>query len=133
VSTPQLPTVIDIGALLAPHPPRTNFNLFWIDDAYTMRVAVVEDAFPWHYHPESDEAWFVLRGRIRIRTEQGDVELGAGQATVVRSPLRHSPLSLEEGTQSLIVNSRAFTTVYTEQGVDDAEARYREIDVEAST
>ena len=56
--------MIDIGSLLAPHPPRTNFNLFWIDDAYTMRVAIVEDAFPWHYHPESDEGWLVLRGRI---------------------------------------------------------------------
>jgi mannose-6-phosphate isomerase-like protein (cupin superfamily) len=125
--------VIDIGALLAPHPPRTNFNLFWIDDAYTMRVAIVEDAFPWHYHPESDEGWLVLQGRIRIRTERGDVELGAGQATVVRSPLRHSPLSLEKGTQALIVNSRTFTTVYTEVGVDHAGARYREIDVGPST
>ena len=67
--------MIDIGSLLEPHPPRTNFNLFWIDGAYTMRVAMVEDAFPWHYHPESDEAWLVLRGHVRIRTEVGDIEL----------------------------------------------------------
>jgi mannose-6-phosphate isomerase-like protein (cupin superfamily) len=127
----ELPPVIDIGSLLAPHPPRTNFNLFWIDDAYTMRVAIVEDAFPWHYHPESDEGWLVLRGRIRIRTELGDVELGPGQATVVRSPLRHSPLALEDGTQVLIVNSATFSTVYTDPSVDHAAARYSEIEVEA--
>jgi mannose-6-phosphate isomerase-like protein (cupin superfamily) len=128
----ELPQVIDIESLLAPHPPRTNFNLFWIDDAYTMRVATVDDAFPWHYHPQSDEGWLVLRGRLRIRTEIGDVELSKGQSTVIRSPLRHSPLALEHGTQVLIVNSRSFTTVYTERGVDDTAARYRELDVEGT-
>lgn len=130
MTAPGLPRVIDIDSLLAPHPPRTNFNLFWVDGAYTMRVATVEDAFPWHYHPESDEAWLVLRGGLRIRTELGDVELGPGQATLVRSPLRHSPLALEDGTQVLIVNSSAFTTVYTEPGIDDAQARYRELEVD---
>lgn len=133
MTEPELPQVIDIESLLAPHPPRTNFNLFWIDGAYTMRVATVEDAFPWHFHPESDEGWLVLRGRLRIRTELGDVELGSGQATVVRPPLRHSPLSLEAGTQVLIVNSRSFETVYTEPGVDDASARYRELEVDEAS
>ena len=133
MTAPELPRVIDIGSLLQPHPPRTNFNLFWIDGAYTMRVAIVEDAFPWHYHPESDEAWLVLRGRVRIRTEVGDIELGTGMATVVRSPLRHSPLALEEGTQVLIVNSALFTTVYTEPGVDHAAAGYRELEVDGAS
>lgn len=129
VSRLKLPVAVDIAELLAPHPPRTNFNLFWIDDRYTFRVATIRDAFPWHFHPTSDEGWLVLRGRVRFRTEIGDVELGAGQATVIRSPLRHSPLCLEEGTQVLIVNSHDFTTVYTEDGVDDSAAEYLEVDL----
>lgn len=133
MTAPELPRVIDIDSLLAPHPPRTNFNLFWVDGAYTMRVATVEGAFPWHYHPDADEAWLVMRGHLRIRTELGDVELRTGQATVVRSPLRHSPMALEARTQVLIVNSSSFTTAYTEPGVDDAAARYRELEVDGTS
>ena len=59
-------------------------------------------------------------------------KLGPGQATVVRSPLRHSPLALEDGTQVLIVNSATFSTVYTDPSVDHAAARYSEIEVESS-
>ncbi len=128
----SLPEVVDIAALLAPHPPRTNINLFWVDGEYTFRVATIEDAFPWHYHPESDEAWLVLKGRVRFRTELGDVEAAAGQSTIIRSPIRHSPLSLEPGTQVLIVNSRTFTTVYTEDGVNDSTARYVEVEFSSS-
>lgn len=128
----SLPEVVDIAELLAPHPPRTNINLFWVDGEYTFRVATIEDAFPWHYHPESDEAWLVLKGRVRFRTELGDVEAKAGQSTIIRSPIRHSPLSLERGTQVLIVNSRTFTTIYTEDGVSDSTAGYVEVELSPS-
>lgn len=130
MSARELLSVVDIDALLGPHPPRTNFNLFWIDDAYTMRVANLRGAFPWHYHPKSDEAWLVLRGRLRVRTECGDVELGEHEATVIPPLLRHSPVALEPGTQVLIVNSRSFTTVYTDVDMDHVRASYREIDLD---
>lgn len=128
----SLPEVVEIDKLLAPHPPRTNFNLFWVDGEYTFRVATIEGAFPWHFHPESDEAWLVLKGRVRFRTELGDVEASAGQSTIIRTPTKHSPLSLEADTQVLIVNSRNFTTVYTEEGVTDTAARYIEVEYGSS-
>lgn len=126
----ELPEVVDIAQVLSGLEPRVNVNLFWVDGEYTFRVANIEGAFPWHYHPESDEAWFVLKGRVRFRTELGDVEAGAGQSTIIRSPLKHSPLCLEPGTQVLIVNSKTFTTVYTDESETDATARFREYELD---
>jgi len=123
---------INIESLLAPHPPRTNFNLFSVDAQYTVRVAKVRGAFPWHVHPESDEGWVVYRGKIRIRSEAGDIELSSGEAAMVPRGLRHSPLALEDESVVMIINGRQFRTVYTDAEMTDAHADYRELDVEPS-
>jgi len=52
----------------------------WVDGEYTLRVAKVKDTFPWHYHPNSDEGWFVYEGKITIQTRQGDIPLHQGEA-----------------------------------------------------
>jgi len=120
---------VSIEELLAPHPPRTNFNLFWIDGKYTIRVARVRGEFPWHTHDDHDEAWVVLHGSVRIRTEHGDVELGANEALLIPAGLKHSPLALEDLSTVLIVNAKGFKTNYLES-MSDAAAGYSETDVQ---
>lgn len=121
----QTLTKTNIPQLLESAEPRLNFNLFWVDGAYTLRVAKIEGAFPWHYHPDSDEGWLVFHGRMLIRSESGSLELGPLEATMVPKRLHHSPLALEEGTLVGIINSRTFQTVYTEEGMNDERARFR--------
>ena len=114
-----------IDELLAPHPPRTNLNLFWVDGQYTIRVARVHGEFPWHTHDEYDEAWVVLQGRVRIRTETEHVELAAHEALLIPAGLKHSPLALEDLSTVLIVNAKGFTTNYVD-AISDADAGYSE-------
>jgi mannose-6-phosphate isomerase-like protein (cupin superfamily) len=111
------PTRINLIELLDAHPPRTNFNVVKVDKDYSVRVAKVQGRFPWHFHPNGDEGWFVFQGRLRIDTEEGPVELGEGDFTVIGLGIRHSPEALEPDTMVIIFNRRDLGMV-----LDDPEA-----------
>lgn len=118
----------DIEASLAPLPPRTNLNVFFVDDRYALRIARVRDTFPAHRHAEGDEGWFVHRGRLRIDTELGPVELSTGQGARIPRGMRHSPTALEEGTLVLVVNVRGMTIDY-EHDTDPESTGFHERDL----
>jgi mannose-6-phosphate isomerase-like protein (cupin superfamily) len=66
-----------------------------VDDAY-VKVAKVRGELAWHAHEGEDELFLVLRGLLRIETEDGTVELGPGQMTVIPRRLRHNPVADDE-------------------------------------
>jgi mannose-6-phosphate isomerase-like protein (cupin superfamily) len=67
-----------------------------VDDNY-VKVAKVHGTFGWHAHPDEDELFLVLQGRLRIELEGDDaVELGAGEIYVVPKGRRHNPVASEE-------------------------------------
>ena len=65
-------------------------------------VVKAEGAFPWHSHPETDDLFLVLSGRVRIETDEGDVELGPGELYVVPRGVRHRPVAEGEAHILLI-------------------------------
>jgi mannose-6-phosphate isomerase-like protein (cupin superfamily) len=66
-----------------------------VDDSY-IKVAKVHGTFGWHAHADEDELFLILKGRLRIETEQGPVELEAGEIFVVPKGTRHNPVAEEE-------------------------------------
>ena len=51
---------------------------------YQIKVVRIRGDFVWHDHPETDEAFFVIQGKMRIDLEGEDpVELGPGDVYVV--------------------------------------------------
>jgi mannose-6-phosphate isomerase-like protein (cupin superfamily) len=121
----------NIVELLARQPARKNFNVFWVDGEYTLRVAKVKDTFPWHHHPDSDEGWFVYAGQITIQTREGDIPLHAGEAVLIPKGLVHAPRADVENSIVMIVNGRNFETVF-EDGRTLASVGYSEQDVAGS-
>ena len=65
-------------------------------------VAKCEGEFPMHSHPDTDDFFLVLDGRITIETENGKVELGAGEMYVVPKGVRHRPIAHGEAKILLI-------------------------------
>ncbi len=118
----------NLDELLEGLPPRTNFNVAYLDDAYAIRVAKIRGTFPRHFHSNGDEGWFVYKGRLRIDSDLGSIELGSGEGIVVPKDLQHSPTCLEEGTLVLIVNVKGFKTVPLDES-ELANSEYREIDL----
>jgi mannose-6-phosphate isomerase-like protein (cupin superfamily) len=66
-----------------------------VDDAY-VKVAKVHGTLAWHSHPDEDELFYILKGRLRIEMEAGAVELSAGEMFVVPRGVRHNPVAEEE-------------------------------------
>jgi mannose-6-phosphate isomerase-like protein (cupin superfamily) len=76
-----------------------------VDDAY-VKVAKVQGTLAWHSHDDEDELFLVLRGRLRIEMEAGDVELGPGELFVVPKGVRHNPVA-EEECQLLLIERKS--------------------------
>jgi mannose-6-phosphate isomerase-like protein (cupin superfamily) len=63
---------------------------------YQLKVVRLEGDFVWHAHEETDEAFLVLEGTLRIDFPDGEVELQAGQLFVVPKGVRHKPFAAHE-------------------------------------
>jgi len=57
-----------------------------------LRLALFHGSYHWHKHAEEDELFYVLTGSIRIKLRnQPDLELKAGQLTVIPKGIEHCP------------------------------------------
>jgi len=66
-----------------------------LDDAY-VKVAKVQGVFGWHSHDDEDEMFFVLKGRLVLEMEAGNVALDEGGMFVVPKGVRHNPVAEHE-------------------------------------
>lgn len=80
-----------------------------VDDAF-VKVAKVKGSLTWHAHDDEDELFFILKGRLRIEMQDGNVELGEGDMFVVPKGVRHNPVADEECHVMLIERK---TTLHT--------------------
>jgi mannose-6-phosphate isomerase-like protein (cupin superfamily) len=72
---------------------------------YKLAVAKVEGEFVWHAHPETDDFFLVLSGRLTIQLRDGNVELGPGELFVVPAGVEHCPRS-DGGAEILLIEPR---------------------------
>jgi len=63
---------------------------------YELKLARVEGDFVWHSHPETDEAFLVFDGELRIDFRDGSVLLKAGEMFVVPRGVEHKPFAASE-------------------------------------
>ena len=54
-------------------------------------VAKTRGEFVWHSHPDTDDFFLVLDGRLTIQLRDGDVELGPGELFIVPRGVEHCP------------------------------------------
>jgi mannose-6-phosphate isomerase-like protein (cupin superfamily) len=80
-------------------------------------VGKIRGEFVWHSHPETDDFFLVLKGRLTIQLRDRDVELGPGELFVVPRGVEHCPRADEE-THILLIEPRGTPNV----GDADAEA-----------
>jgi mannose-6-phosphate isomerase-like protein (cupin superfamily) len=97
--------LFNVMKTLEGHPPRTNFNVFRLDDKYNLRIAEVTGRFPWHRHTNGDEGWLILKGALQIDVEGREpIVMRQFEGTLIPKGYRHSPIALEEGTVVAVFN-----------------------------
>jgi mannose-6-phosphate isomerase-like protein (cupin superfamily) len=60
---------------------------------HQVRVAKVKGEFINHKHEDSDEVFFVLKGKLNIKTEKGTLELFPGELMVIPKNIYHKPFA----------------------------------------
>lgn len=65
-------------------------------------LAKVKGEFVWHSHPDTDDFFLVLKGKLTIKMRDGDVVLGPGELYVVPKGVEHCPVAEEEAHVLLI-------------------------------
>ena len=55
---------------------------------YQFKIAKLDGDFIWHSHPDTDEAFLVIDGILRLDFRAGAVEIGPGEMFVVREHRR---------------------------------------------
>lgn len=59
-------------------------------------LAKIKGEFNWHSHPDTDDFFLVLKGKLTIQLRDGDVVLGPGEMYVVPKGVEHCPKADEE-------------------------------------
>ncbi len=65
-------------------------------NGHDIMVVKVKGEFIWHSHPDTDDFFMVLKGRLRIELRDRVVELGPGEVFVVPAGVDHRPVAEEE-------------------------------------
>ena len=65
-------------------------------------LAKAKGEFVWHSHPDTDDFFLVLKGRLTIKLRHRDVELDEGDVFVVPRGAEHCPVADEEAHILLI-------------------------------
>jgi len=65
-------------------------------NGHDVMVVKVRGEFVWHSHPDTDDLFLVLKGRLTIQLRDGDVHLGPGDLYVVPKGVEHRPVAEDE-------------------------------------
>ena len=63
---------------------------------YHLKLAKVQGEFVWHDHPDTDEAFIVIKGHLDILFRDGAVSLNEGEMFVVPKGVEHKPVAGQE-------------------------------------
>ena len=63
---------------------------------YQVKIAKIQGEFVWHSHPETDEIFLVVDGKLTIHLRDGDLQLESGEMCVIPHGVEHKPAAEEE-------------------------------------
>ncbi len=63
---------------------------------YQFKLVKLQGEFVWHSHPDTDEAFFVLSGEMKILFRDREISLSEGDLFIVPKGQEHKPLADSE-------------------------------------
>ena len=79
-------------------------------DGFQFRLARLEGDFVWHSHPETDEAFLVVSGQLRIDFRDGATTLNEGEMLIVPKGVDHKPFAESECQVMVLVKEGTVNT-----------------------
>lgn len=66
-----------------------------VNDLYVKAVKF-KGEFIWHHHDVEDELFLVIKGKLVMKLEDGEVEVNEGELIIVPRGVEHMPVAAEE-------------------------------------
>ena len=82
---------------------------------YQFKIVKLQGDFIWHDHKNTDEAFIVLEGTLRIDFRDGAVEVSAGEMFIVPKGVEHKPYA-EHEVRLLLIEPRGVLNTGHEGG-----------------
>ena len=89
-------TAINLAAKLAMFSEHFTPKIVASFNGHDVMVAKLKGPFVWHVHPDTDDFFLVLKGRLTIQLRAGEVQLDPGELYVVPKGVEHRPVANEE-------------------------------------
>ena len=82
---------------------------------YQFKVVRLQGDFVWHQHDDTDEAFFVIEGMLRIDLRDRQVSVGPGELFVVPKGVEHKPYA-EHEVKLMLIEPRGVPNTGNEGG-----------------
>ena len=69
---------------------------------YEFKIVKFKGEFIWHSHPDTDETFIILDGKMLMNFRDKVVELNSGEMIVIPKGVEHKPAS-DEGYKALLI------------------------------
>jgi mannose-6-phosphate isomerase-like protein (cupin superfamily) len=96
------PEAVNLARKLSKFSERWSPKVVASFNGHDVMVVKVKGRFVWHSHPETDDFFLVLHGRLTVDMREGSVSLGPGELYVVPRGVEHCPFA-EEETELLLI------------------------------
>jgi mannose-6-phosphate isomerase-like protein (cupin superfamily) len=106
--------VVDLNRARTTSRSYDNYPIADVND-HVVRISIMTEPFYWHLHPNSDEGFLVIEGRLGIDLPGGSVLLETGQFFTVPRGTAHRTRPLSERSVNITFESADATTVTVEQ------------------
>ena len=63
---------------------------------YQFKLGKVKGDFIWHHHLDTDETFFVIKGKLTIEFKNGKVDIEEGEMYIVPKGVEHKPMASNE-------------------------------------
>ena len=106
----MLPTSINLTDKLSQFSERWSPKIIAEMEGFHFKLAKLKGDFVWHQHPETDEAFFIVDGQMRIDFRDGSVTLNQGEMLIVPSGVEHKSFAEEECHVMVLVRAGTVNT-----------------------
>lgn len=79
---------------------------------HVVRMSIMTEPYPWHYHPNSDETFIGVEGVIIIETKDGLIELTPGTTVTIPRGIAHCTRPKDKQSINLTVERADLQTIY---------------------
>ena len=106
----MVPPLIDLKEKLSRFSDQWSPKIIAEMDGFQFKLAKLQGDFVWHRHADTDEAFLVLEGQLRIDFRDGEATLSPGEMLIVPRGVEHKPFSHEECHVMLLVREGTVNT-----------------------